>query len=567
MSEEPTYLISTTLGDCRLPASSSAFLQIDGKTVRKKQVRDVQEGDTVLFHAKCIDTTLEQIEPALEQSARYTAARDALHVVSSGKRITRLRHDLITALAPECKLSRDKLEDKLFQRGADFTDEEYKSLASTLREKIHHSTDETDTYNIETLKNWLRGETVAPEEWTVFDQLETAFEHFQTWNKPSEQVGEELKDHYRLYMTVRKGVQHYLATKGASRKTTKENKNTNGTHLSLDQEIQLVINMFVNDVTKEYKAARITSIKKISATEDDKKGQSTRPQKTFPPGIVTTLDTTQMIECLSLSDLELDRHILELAWTELLTRFINKTRKSDDLRVLLETAKATDRNLLRAEVLSSYVLKTDDPTLKRCWPEKYFSKTTYDRYQSIANYVYTFLTTNKLDPALNLPCGIAIHTARTLGRLYRNQPPELRRAQRMNPEEIELERKDHGRSLTDKERKRRRELGIERQELTRKLFTDHGFDINKDSRWFIEELSRAYSSVPYLSLIQQPEFIRTVVVKHLTNVQPNDRPFICRGDVRKTLTRYNLCPIQQFIPSAEFIYGDTKAIKETGMQF
>lgn len=560
MSEEPAYLISTTLGTCMLPASSSAFLQIDGKTVRKKPLRDVKEGDTVLFHAKCIDTTLEQIEPALEQSTRYTTARDALHVVSSGKRITKLRYDLITALAPECKLSVETLEDKLFQRNADFTDEEYKSLASTLREKIHHSTDEKDTYNIETIKNWLRGETIAPEEWTVFDQLETAFEHFRAWNKPPDEGG--LKEHYKLYITVRKGVQRYLATKGASQKTTKERKTTNGPHISLDQEIQLVINMFVDDVTEEYKAARITSIRKISGKEEDKTVQLTQPQRTMsPPGIVTTLDTTQTIECLSLSDIELDRHILELTWTGILTTFVNKKRRSDDLRVLLDTAKADERNLLRTEILSSYILLTDDPTLKRCWPTTYFSQTTYQRYSPIANHVYALLTTNKVDSPFNLPCGTAIHTARTLGRLYRNQPPELRRAQRVSPEEIELERKNSDRSITDKERKRFRELRIERGNNERILKVNYDLDINKDPRWFIEELSRAYPNEPYSALIQQPEFIRTVVEKHLSIARPNDRPFICRGDVRRTLTRYNLCSIEQFIPSAEFIYNDMKTEK------
>lgn len=325
------YELVTTGGRSLLPASAKVYTHIGNNNYLEKNVQQLRQGESVLWLNEHIDTTLEEIEPYLiSQSPRYREAETALFLINKhGRRIPVLRAELIRGLKNKVNIDgQEDLEQKILKEGDDFTSSQYTSMRSYLYEQLVKISERTGipSRSEDAIDEWLKGETVAPANWNLFYALAriTGNSTFDEIYNPKKQPP-SFRDHYRLYVTTRRGIMNWLsrrtpkqmydlAQKESGREAQEDKSQYDGIELTLERRI--VMNQFFRQINREFSDARVLSVESYTTdARQQKKGEerSTRLHKgvyakrAVPNEIVVT-DINQLISYHGLYI-----HLLELA--------------------------------------------------------------------------------------------------------------------------------------------------------------------------------------------------------------------------------------------------------------
>ena len=532
-SDGLTYLVQTSLGNTLLSSGSKALVNLVGETYLPVSVDHLKEGQMILYLKEHIDKTLEEVEPVLQKSARYVTARDAMHATDGkGNRITRLRRDLITSFGKEAGV--ENLEARLYGAKGDFDEGEYGKMIDRV-EAVLKDAGVEHQYHRTTLKSWLDGSTLAPLDWAVFDALAKQSLVFAEYSAPEKQ----LKEHYSLYVTVRKGIMHYLASKGKeppkSHQPEKERKRKGG---SLKLEIDLVVEEFMEDISAQYALAQVTSIKPLTPRE---LARPLRPDVRLHDGVITGKVEDEHVRLVSYSEITTHRNMLE---GTMLFVFENYFQRTPD-NILLAGFRAAG---LPAEKVGSYEQAAiNTPLLRRHFKtapssdrnminllEQRLGKKV--NLQAFASETAERMQDGTIDAVVGLEEGTVMRAYRTLSRLSVAVPDLANELDNVVPFRV-----------ADKVAKQRVESRM--KEMERRLLEEYGFDVTKTKTMFTLAVA-----------IMTPDQVRLDKSKYYRDVEMMDaaaRMIAEKEQLHKVLTKaegqailesYGFGQLMTFIP-------------------
>lgn len=255
-------LVETALTTAFVAKNSDVYVKIGNNYVRKK-ARDLQKGDLVIVNNEGINKRLEDIIPILEQSMRYSVAKETLHKANAeGKEIKKFRILLLEGLADK---STQNLEKKIMQEyGYDFSEKEYSMFKDRV---LGYGVNVKDDAVIE----WLKGTTLAPRDWNNFScliPLDTEFQSIaDSYGKDSGYYAA-----YQLFTGLRRTIMSYIAkrTGAPNNLAEKPHKYYSDIPGKYRKEIGMVVGHFMEEVDNTKSATRITKIKPIEVGEADK---------------------------------------------------------------------------------------------------------------------------------------------------------------------------------------------------------------------------------------------------------------------------------------------------------
>jgi len=241
-------LIDTSLGTTVLDPVSIAYVQISGGKFVEKQVSEIIPGDRVLFGKSAIDKKIEDIEDIMFNSRIY---REAVETIFwRNPNVPHFRHDLIVSLGPEAGITGD-LETKLLE--SDLDSKDYRSLIDPIKNVL---SEDGFNYDASTIKRWLTGETVAPQNWDVFNVLAKEYDIFEKYNQTSE--GLTFRDQYEIYVNVRQRTMKYLKNKSSIDSSNSSKKNSEV--FPLGSRVDSAIAEFMGDISDNFVAAEVKMI-------------------------------------------------------------------------------------------------------------------------------------------------------------------------------------------------------------------------------------------------------------------------------------------------------------------
>lgn len=276
------YYVKTTLGDALINQDSSVPVNIAEDTYLIKRGCELNQGEKVLYHNESITTTLDEVIPILERSRRYSFARDVIHERNSeGELIPKFRIDLIDGLCQ--KLGINTIDDLILkEKGNDYSVPEKKMMTSEIKKVL-------DKYGIQrsetSIRNWIEGKTLSVSDWEAYKALAEINPVFLNYYNHQGKM-DSYHFNYKLFTTIHRNIMSYLAKKGCSQqKNDEEQENLESEYnISLKNEIELVVNNFMEKVNEETSHAQIISITKIKGSEG-KKREKANPN--LSKGIVT----------------------------------------------------------------------------------------------------------------------------------------------------------------------------------------------------------------------------------------------------------------------------------------
>lgn len=243
-------LISTTLGDALVRGSDRVYIKIHSNQFIRKQARDVEEGESALWHKNKTGTRFRDIEPFLIYSPRYKSSLDfIMEQNEQGEYVNRLRALLIRGIAKRGIVSSENLEDRILNnygggdRPMDFTHWEIDAMTKYL---VDFMRGQRDPISLWQAKNWIRGKTVAPFNWDHFDTLGKLNPEFKKWKK-HKQKRDSTYFNYRLYVVVRQQIERklleYIGKQWGGSGEEHE------TFITVNPEYRLIINHFLDEHT------------------------------------------------------------------------------------------------------------------------------------------------------------------------------------------------------------------------------------------------------------------------------------------------------------------------------
>lgn len=276
------YLVSTTMGETLLDPSAETYVHITQNRFLEKSATDLNQGDMVLFSKPYATTSIDDVDPYLIRSPRYSKAKETVHEVNSeGRYIPKLRTMLMRGLADHGVIGGEDLESKiLMEENRDFSREEYKKMTN----HIYNLLNEDPRYSIsqDGVRNWVEGRVLFPRNWDLLDILsETLNPEFSSFGY-GDADQKSMYFNYRLYVTVRQGVMRFL---NQARGITPGEKGEEGEAIiSLSPEYQIIFEHFMKDLGANYATARITGIDEIREEEHIK--ELKKRNKNLEEGIV-----------------------------------------------------------------------------------------------------------------------------------------------------------------------------------------------------------------------------------------------------------------------------------------
>ncbi len=185
-------LVKTNFGSTLVDEESPVYVRLGGGYLRKL-ARDLQPDDIVVKHNEGLSLMLEEAIPVLERRLGYRLARDALHERGhDGAYIPRFKTLLLRGL-----LGADAagLERRILDADGGFSPEEREELAQRVMAagvSVQPSTVRGE---------WLRGRTLAPEDWENFARLAGISPEFAQIHQ-SKAEGAGFWAAYHLYTTL-----------------------------------------------------------------------------------------------------------------------------------------------------------------------------------------------------------------------------------------------------------------------------------------------------------------------------------------------------------------------------
>src|SRR3989344_2433016 len=278
------YLVSTAAGDSVLPKGSNVYVEVSPRSYVKKPIQELKKGDLVLFEKAQTKTTLDDVSPYLPQNPRYAKARELIHETNEhGEQIPLFRTFLLRGLAMRGILQKDNLDKKILREEEDFTPHDYAIMEGYISTLLEHNGIEVSS---QTAGNWLRGQTLAPRDWKVFEVLEKhlnpAFHLFQ----PHDQNPSSVYFNYRFYVVMRQMIMRELNKYRGTAEPGHESASDNS-FITLNPELNIVLQHFLHDRGDKYATVRVNAIEELH-----KGKQKSNPR--LSTGVVTkTLSTLE----------------------------------------------------------------------------------------------------------------------------------------------------------------------------------------------------------------------------------------------------------------------------------
>lgn len=321
-----TIFIETTVLNSFLGEESDVYVKIGQHFVRKKG-KDLQEGDKIVVKTENIDKDPEEVYAVLDQqSLRYQLAKKVLFEDNSqGQAITRLRTLLWRGMA-DSKIA--DLERKVLLEGDDFEQREYRDVAEVLSDVVD--------VRKETVRRWLQGEVIAPENWENFNTLfsiggNEGNEFAVIYNSKDQNIGFHAA--YQLYVGLRSSIMSYLAKRtGEGRSQSQKHTGQRNTSQKgkFTPEIEAVVRMFIDEIDYHYVAARITMIKTLEKGTE-KSLEKEQPDPNLSKGIVATKPNHGI--ALPMQLIRDTHYVLQTAFIDVLNTYVNKLRKDGQLNI------------------------------------------------------------------------------------------------------------------------------------------------------------------------------------------------------------------------------------------
>lgn len=311
-----TLFIETTVLNSFLGEESDVYVKIGNHFVRKKG-RDLQEGDKIVVKTESIDKKPEEVYTVLDQhSVRYRVAKNSLFENNNQERaIPRLRTLLWRGMADP---KTQNLEAKILLENNDFAQGEYRDVAEVLSDVV--------SVTRGTVRTWLEGEVIAPEDWENFNALSSIGENegnefAAIYNSKDQDLGFHAA--YRLYVGLRSTIMSYLA-----KRTGEERDHSQGHagHKNASQkgkftpEIEAVVRMFIDEIDHQYVAARVMKIKTVERGSENG-SEKEQPDPNLSKGIVTTKPTNGI--ALPMQSIRDIHYVLETAFMDVLNKYMN----------------------------------------------------------------------------------------------------------------------------------------------------------------------------------------------------------------------------------------------------
>ncbi len=248
----------------------------------RKLAQDAQPGDLPVIRRDCINKTIDDIHPRIQGgSIMYGLAMGRLHLspkVSDDSEInTRdlrkplLRVLLLRGLTRNSTEPKTSLEGKIFGIGSqDFSSTEYTSFAeqvhAVLREGLISRGIPLDhLVSTDTIRTWLKGDTLAPKHWANLECLSQINPEFEA-ELHEKKAGLNLRSAYDFVMGVRRVVMNRLLH------TPNAPEQING-YGKYALETQLAMAQLVDFVDPTTIASRIISIEPLGDQKVDQKAQ------------------------------------------------------------------------------------------------------------------------------------------------------------------------------------------------------------------------------------------------------------------------------------------------------
>jgi len=267
--------ISTTAGNCILDSDNYVQVEINEGEHIKKRLGDVNVGDMVLFKKECISKTLEEVEEAvLEKEPRYMHSKNILHEVNNkGEYIPKFRNLIIRGVLNSKEQYQPSLEDIILKQTGDFSKKEYIEMENVLESCIQDKGMQTLSYGQH--RNWLLGNTVAPENWDFFRALEGINPEFKEWVPDNNLTG--LYFSYRYYNAARRCLMSKIARCKALGKGPSQDSDSPKPDkiINLKPFLRELTDHFFKEKNMDYIYARVTKISNLY-----KKGQQDYIEKT-----------------------------------------------------------------------------------------------------------------------------------------------------------------------------------------------------------------------------------------------------------------------------------------------
>ncbi|GEM_PF-3464914 len=320
-----TILVETTGLNAFLHTGSWVPVRLSDSYVMKRG-EDLQVGDVVVIKTESIDKTLAEVEPVLAESARYLAAKHVVHDVNSrGAFVPRLRTLLLSGLTRED--ARDDLEARILREGGeDFSAAEYEAFNACVRGT-------GVTVGQAAIVNWLRGETLAPDDWENFSLLAGLHPDFRPIYESRDQPA-GFHASYELYVGLRRSIMSYLAKRGERQGGDGDDdrddrpRHPQGVYA---QEIELVVRRFLSEIDSEHSGARVTRIQPVKETSGGQDHE--RPNPHLSRGIVVTQpeDGFKGLKKRTMREVVEGSYLLSNAFYNTLADHLMKTLSSVDL--------------------------------------------------------------------------------------------------------------------------------------------------------------------------------------------------------------------------------------------
>jgi len=268
LKDKTKIFIETASADAVVDPNQRVYVKVGTHELSgyvEKLAKDIHEGDRIVVRRNCINKTVDDILPILRKgSIRYSFAEDQLYRIKGESRVPLLRALLLEGLA---KQSEEDLEAKIMQEEKDFTPEQYASFADSVYNVLKKQVPEKKLVTKQTIRDWLKGKTLAPQDWDNLTYLT------EINPKLAELVDESkgklnFRSSYDFVVQTRRVVMKRLLGMGTT-ENGEETKQTQKNSQKYDLETGIVVDQVIDPVDSTTTASRVTKVEPWRGSRTD----------------------------------------------------------------------------------------------------------------------------------------------------------------------------------------------------------------------------------------------------------------------------------------------------------
>ena len=257
------------------------------------KARDLKKVQQVAWDKDRINVSLEQIASSLATQPDYASAQAAVFATNpdgtfwankEGKLVPLLKYHLISGLRQLARsstpnlqflaaISDNQLERKIQGKDEDFSPDEYMTMARAVHSYVvrHHEQDNAPLVQLDAVRDWIKGDTVGPQERNMFYSLFDVNPVFEKWLQTL--PGQDSPwDSYKVWVIVRQGLRQRFETVKAKGGQTAGYKDasmpsvqiTEGVGLSLSPFMQHVLNSIFEPVSRQHVNVMVTGVAPVT---------------------------------------------------------------------------------------------------------------------------------------------------------------------------------------------------------------------------------------------------------------------------------------------------------------